>query len=643
MKIRNKTVFVYDIEVFPNVFTCTLKNTETNEYKVFEISDRRNDLQEIVDTFWTVRDPSINKFGIDLGTNVIFCGYNNIHYDNPIINYIIDYHHVMQDMPVWKVTQSIFNLSNVIISSVGNNFSKWTKWKYATYFETLDLLAMLFSNKLRIGLKEMEVTMQVENVDEYQGNFQDFLPMHKIDDVLLYNRHDVEATHELLNRCKKDIDLRIAIEDEYNIKALSKDGVNLGMEIIKQRYLDKTGLKWNDIKDLRSPCDHLCLKDIIFDFIKFKTPVLQNLLKDLKDQCIDPNDNSFERQFYLGTTKHTFGMGGIHSVNNPEALEPNENELLLALDVASMYPSIILEHKVFPPHLGEAFLEVYGKIKSDRLEAKRSGNKIVDATLKLSLNGLSGNLQSQFSWCYSPKTAVTMRINGQLMLLMLAEAVNELGGYIFNTNTDGLYVKVKKSQYDDLQEIVRWWEKKTKLILEEDRFESFYQFAINDYIGVKQGYSETKNPDLIKTKGMFLTKVALGKGMNATIIPEAIIKNLIDNTPVEKTITECKDIHKFITYQKVSKDYCVEYNGELIQRINRFYFSKIAPWLYKCKVDPKTGKRSRYIKLNTKTGVRICNVIDKEFQFPDDINYQYYIAEAQKIVDQFRCQQLTLF
>lgn len=51
MKIRNKTVFVYDIEVFPNVFTCTLKNTETNNYKVFEISDRKNDLQSIVDTF----------------------------------------------------------------------------------------------------------------------------------------------------------------------------------------------------------------------------------------------------------------------------------------------------------------------------------------------------------------------------------------------------------------------------------------------------------------------------------------------------------------------------------------------------------------------------------------------------------------
>jgi hypothetical protein len=43
--------------------------------------------------------------------------------------------------------------------------------------------------------------------------------------------------------------------------------VNLGMEIIKQRYLSETGLQWKDIRDLRSPCDYLCLNDIIFDFI----------------------------------------------------------------------------------------------------------------------------------------------------------------------------------------------------------------------------------------------------------------------------------------------------------------------------------------------------------------------------------------
>ena len=163
------------------------------------------------------------------------------------------------------------------------------------------------------------------------------------------------------------------------------------------------------------------------------------------------------------------------------------------------------------------------------------------------------------------------------MLLMLAEQFERAGISVVQANTDGLFIYCDRKKHSLMEQLCHEWEKRTKLILEADYFESFYQFAINDYIGVKQGYSETKNPDLIKTKGMFLTKVALGKGMNATIIPEAIIKNLIDNTPVEKTITECKDIHKFITYQKVSKDYCVEYNGELIQRINRFYYSKIAP------------------------------------------------------------------
>ena len=38
MKIRNKTVLVYDIEVFQNIFHCAVKNTETNEIHLFEIS-----------------------------------------------------------------------------------------------------------------------------------------------------------------------------------------------------------------------------------------------------------------------------------------------------------------------------------------------------------------------------------------------------------------------------------------------------------------------------------------------------------------------------------------------------------------------------------------------------------------------------
>lgn len=51
MLIRNKVAYVYDIEVFPNVFTCTVKNTETKEFLIFEISDRKNDINNLVDLF----------------------------------------------------------------------------------------------------------------------------------------------------------------------------------------------------------------------------------------------------------------------------------------------------------------------------------------------------------------------------------------------------------------------------------------------------------------------------------------------------------------------------------------------------------------------------------------------------------------
>ena len=176
------------------------------------------------------------------------------------------------------------------------------------------------------------------------------------------------------------------------------------------------------------------------------------------------------------------------------------------------------------------------------------------------------------------------RINGQLLLLMLAEKLIAIGCKIVQANTDGLFVLRPKDKEVEFQNICREWEKLTKLTLEEDRFEAMYQYAINDYLAVKEGYSETKDPKLLKKKGMFIDEVKLGKGMDAMIIPESVNKCLVDKVPVEETIRNCKDINKFITYQKVSRDYSVEYDGKLIQRINRYYISNDGPWLYKCKV-----------------------------------------------------------
>lgn len=51
MIIRNRICFVYDVEIFPNFFSVTVKNTESQNIKSYEISERRNDLPEIVTLF----------------------------------------------------------------------------------------------------------------------------------------------------------------------------------------------------------------------------------------------------------------------------------------------------------------------------------------------------------------------------------------------------------------------------------------------------------------------------------------------------------------------------------------------------------------------------------------------------------------
>lgn len=308
MIIRDKTVIVFDIELFPNFFCCTLKETESNKNVILEISSRKNDIEKIIKFFHRITTKV--KSRREIKDKYIFCGYNNIHYDNVIINYIIANRDELINKNYLQICEELSKLSDQIINS-GEGVQSWYKWKYLTYFDTLDLLTMLFSQKLRVGLKSMQVTMQYPNVQEYDGNFNEFLPDSEIPNVLIYNINDVNSTTELLNRCKKDIELRLAIEDEYNIDVLNKDGVNIGMQIIAQRYLEKTGLQWKDIKDLRDPCDIIDLNKVILPFIKFDTPLLQDILIELKKQKVLPGRKGYEKHFLLDNVEYTLGVGGI--------------------------------------------------------------------------------------------------------------------------------------------------------------------------------------------------------------------------------------------------------------------------------------------------------------------------------------------
>lgn len=648
MIIRDKIVYVYDIEVFPNVFHCTVKNTETGELHKFEISCRRNQLDELVnffhtvDTDYTFRDLYTTK--IQLNTDKLFCGYNNLHYDNPIINYIIDYYIIMKCKGYIDICRSIFNLSKVITTSSEDDIRAWSKWKYMICFDSFDILTMLYSNKLRVGLKEIQVTMQYKNVQEFVADWQADLPENQIDSMIEYNINDVNSTEELLNRCKKDVDLRLAIEDEYGVRVLSKDGVNIGMKILTQKYLEKTGQTWYDIKDLRSPMDVIPLNKVILPFIKYDSPILQKVLDDMKSQIVSPGRKGYENKFIFEGLRYSVGVGGIHSVNDPEIVIPKEDEMLIDIDVASLYPSMLIEYEFYPKHLGPEFLEVYKQIKDERIEAKHNGNKVKNETLKLALNGLSGNLQNPHNFCYSPEAVMKIRINGQLLLLMLAEKLTQLGCRIIQANTDGLFVLLKKSVYDSVNKVCREWEQLTKLTLEEERFKAMYQYAINDYFAITED-------DKVKEKGMFITTVKLGKGLTPKIIPKAVINFFKNGVPVEETIKGCKDIRDFLMAEKTGKQWHVEYNNKEQQRTNRFYASTNGAYLWKWKekdtnrfdISIPCPTEKQYQNMLTASGVTLLNYLDDKPIEERKINYRYYIMEAYKIIRELKPLQTSLW
>ena len=323
MIIKDLRVCVYDIEVFSNCFHCCVKDTEDNQIYKFEISERVNQLSELVDFFHYKN------------TDRMFCGYNNHHYDDVIINYMIDFYYKMDSLPWYRVCLSLFNLSQLIVNSEDGPDVPFKKWKYAKYFYSMDLLTMQFSRKLRVGLKTMQVTMHYKNVLEYDGDFMLPIPVSKIDEMIAYNINDVESTAELLNRLQPDIELRLFIEKEHGIDCLSMDSVKMAETFLLEKFSEKSGIPKNVIKEMRSPMDWIPLKDVILPFIRYKNPKLQSILEEMKEQVVYSKERKgYEKKFVLSNVVYSIGVGGIHTIHTPKIFLPGVDEFIGHADVA---------------------------------------------------------------------------------------------------------------------------------------------------------------------------------------------------------------------------------------------------------------------------------------------------------------------
>ena len=633
MKIKERPVALYDIEVFPNCFHCLVSDSESHKKYKFEISNRKNQLEELIDFFYFKR------------VEHIMCGYNNHHYDDIVINYMIFFRNTMKRFDYLKICNSLYYLSKAIIESEKTeNIDKIKQYKYANYFYSFDLMTMLYSAAKQKSLKEVEILLGMDNVQEFEAGFDQRLLDSEIDDMIKYNENDVDATELLLNTVKDEVDLRLEVEKEWGFDALSMSNIRIGEEIL----LRQSNLKGAALEEAKSKIRRVAKienKDIILPFIQYSNPKLKEVLLDVKNATCypcksDKKQKNYEKKFVLSNTCYSIGEGGIHTINEPRIFKPTADQYIGHSDVTSMYPSLAIIYKWLPVHLGKDFWNVYESLYKERVIAKRNHDELKAKAFKFALNSPIGKMQNESSWAYDPLNAYKIRMNGQLILLMLVDRLLSINCKIVQVNTDGVVYIADKANRELINKFIHEVENITKLHFDSDDYESFYQYDVNNYFGIRKGYSQSGDPSLIEKKGKFITDIGLNNSMTPVVISKAVINYFLNNEPIDKFIKKDRDIRDFLMSQSVNKESKVEYGGKQIQRINRYYASSSGYYLIKVK-DKMYENRSE-TKI-TEYGVRILNKIDATPIENRHLDYQYYISKAKKIASEFVNRQLTIF
>jgi len=324
-----------------------------------------------------------------------------------------------------------------------------------------------------------------------------------------------------------------------------------------------------------------------------------------------------------------FGTGGIHGSLSSCIVAESDTHQLIDADVSSMYPNIAIANRVYPEHLTDRFCDIYKDVYEQRKSYPKASAE--NAMLKLALNGVYGDSNNQYSPFYDPQYTMTITINGQLSLCLLAEKLLTIEGLsLVQVNTDGVTVLCPRNMMDRYNTICEAWQQQVGLQLEYANYSKMIIRDVNNYLAF---YTDGK----VKRKGAYQYE-GLGwhQDQGGLVIPMAAEANMIYGTDIKDFVQNHKDMYNFMLRTKVprnSKLMLVMDDGTEIQQQNicRYYACKDGGKLVKIMPALIEGGEDRRLSIDSSWNVKTCNNIK---DFGNDIDYDYYIAEAEKLVVQ---------
>ena len=576
-----------------------------------------------------------------------------------------------------KITtpEKAFEISNTIIRSQDDNiplFKTLTKLGINDYYECKILMYDLLGDGAFFSLKQLEGFLGMDIVESVVPFDLDRpLTDEEKKDVEKYNRADLYGTLERFKQRKNSFRTKMMLVKEFGLPVdyICKTNAKLTEAILlSQNKGVNTRLRRNfQLCDLPVNWDVPELKTI-YNFFVEALRELEVHKWDTK-KC-DKKKLSMDLDI-LGVI-HTFALGGVHGGRKNYMCKPDEKKKIVWVDVSSLYPNILTKWDLLSRKVDKNGCEAFAGMVQARMDIKKKLHdpsltkeqkkelKDQSARYKLILNTTSGCMKDKFKKIYDPEYNTKMCMLGQLALMDLVfrlknakrkpkpswavDSVKKktiIGNDYFiliQSNTDGIALELLTPDAEDIiDEVCAGWERDWRFSLEKTVADNLYEKDVNNYVFRDMGGS-------IKAKGAYVTKFSDNNEQNTlAILAKAVVNYFLDGKDVRETI--CNPDNLATDYQMIKKlgnmydtPTWKSAKGDIIvQKVNRIFPSTnlLNGGLYK-------HKRSKDADIldkveGTPEHVLIYNedIRGKKIGELDDIDYEWYVAEATKRIDDF--------
>ena len=566
---------------------------------------------------WCLED--IKKFYIE-NIEAIWFGHNNKHYDNIILQAIVN-------------NQDVYKISKLLVESDDKSPIRLNiKLNY------IDL--MKIAGRMPFYSLKMTEAASGKNISETEVDFNLDRPLTDEEKLLTesYNRDDLNQTYDNFIALKSKWSLRFKLCKEFNIDIshIKDTEAMLGASVLGCKRLD------NMSENYYPP--------IWFDDLRIDTQKIKEYKTEkeiLKNKYIDTDLKTFylNEEFKKGMHFQldlcggtiTGGSGGMHS-----ALPKYHCDNALYFDVSGYYNLIMINKNLLPRGLDEEGKQRYIHCYHEQLRLKKI-NPEMRGVYKIILLAVFGGMNNEYTNFYDPYKGDLVMITGQLYIVDLLQ---KLQGKInlVQTNTDGIIVEpLEWDKKDEIIKIVEEWESRTGFVIKKVPIHNIWQRDVNNYIyTTEDGSIETKGEYGLYNAWENIFDRMTWSTKEPPIFATAVVDYIIHGITPEETIEKNK--RKLRMFQYLCKKGAFKYmkyivkdeseniiKEDILQNVNRcFAYSSLTENGMIYKINP--DKTSKYPCLPNNVFIynKDINKDENIDEIIDKIDWQYYIDRSYK-------------